>query len=90
SLQRLIPPAFITRFKARFDGPMMLCGALDGDSARQLLRKKEIDLVAFGLPFVANPDLPERLRNHWPLAEPDTTTLYTGEEQGYVDYPPYR
>jgi len=90
SLQRLIPPAFVTRFKARFDGPMMLCGALDGDSARQLLRDKEIDLVAFGLPFVANPDLSERLRNHWPLAEPDTATLYAGEEQGYVDYPPYR
>jgi N-ethylmaleimide reductase len=44
-------------------------------------------LVAFGVPFLANPDLPERYRNSAALNAPDPTTFYAGEEKGYVDYP---
>ena len=45
------------------------------------------DLVAFGRPFVANPDLVERVRLGAPLAAVDAATLYTPGEKGYTDYP---
>ncbi|WP_295433781.1 alkene reductase [uncultured Thiodictyon sp.] len=45
------------------------------------------DLIAFGRPFIANPDLVERLRRNAPLTEPDQATFYGGDEQGYTDYP---
>ena len=45
------------------------------------------DAVAFGRPFIANPDLVARLVHDWPLAEPDRATLYGGGAAGYVDYP---
>jgi N-ethylmaleimide reductase len=45
------------------------------------------DLVAFGVPFLANPDLPERLRTGAPLNQPDKATFYGGGSKGYTDYP---
>ncbi|WP_295448568.1 alkene reductase [uncultured Thiodictyon sp.] len=45
------------------------------------------DLIAFGKPFIANPDLVERLRENAPLNEPDQATFYGGDEHGYTDYP---
>src|SRR5690606_16718884 len=48
------------------------------------------DLVAFGRPFIANPDLVERLRNDWPPADGDNDTFYGGGAAGYTDYPAYR
>ena len=45
------------------------------------------DLVAFGRPYIANPDLVERLRANAPLNEPDRATFYGGGAKGYTDYP---
>ncbi|MNN67481.1 N-ethylmaleimide reductase [compost metagenome] len=45
------------------------------------------DLVAFGRPFVANPDLPRRLRDGLPLAQLDAPSLFGGDAHGYTDYP---
>ena len=45
------------------------------------------DLVAFGRPFLANPDLVERLRRDAPLNTPDKATFYGGGAKGYTDYP---
>jgi N-ethylmaleimide reductase len=45
------------------------------------------DLVAFGRPFIANPDLVERLRTGAPLASLNQKTLYGGGAEGYTDYP---
>ena len=45
------------------------------------------DLVAFGRPFIANPDLPRRLREHASLNAPDRRTFYGGDDKGYTDYP---
>lgn len=47
----------------------------------------EADLVAYGKRFIANPDLPQRLRQDAPLNTPDPKTFYGGDEQGYIDYP---
>ncbi len=48
------------------------------------------DLVAFGRPFIANPDFPARLRRDLPLAGFDGATLFGGRDQGYTDYPACR
>lgn len=50
--------------------------------------KNLADLICFGRPFIANPDLVERLRRGAPLATPDPATFYAGEDKGYIDYPP--
>jgi N-ethylmaleimide reductase len=49
--------------------------------------KEGDDLVAFGKPFISNPDLVRRLREHAPLNELDKATLYGGGAKGYTDYP---
>ena len=46
-----------------------------------------VDLVAFGRPYIANPDLVERLRKEAPLNTPDKNTFYGGGAKGYTDYP---
>jgi N-ethylmaleimide reductase len=43
--------------------------------------------IAFGTPFLANPDLPQRYRINAPLNVPDQATFYTGEDKGFTDYP---
>ena len=48
---------------------------------------KHADLIAFGKPFIANPDLVERLRRNAPLNALDADTLYGGDQHGYTDYP---
>jgi N-ethylmaleimide reductase len=45
------------------------------------------DLVAFGKPFIANPDLVNRMRHHSPLNTPDNKTFFGGGAKGYTDYP---
>ncbi|WP_332683327.1 alkene reductase [Bosea sp. (in: a-proteobacteria)] len=55
--------------------------------AVETVAKGEADLVAFGRLFIANPDLPERLRLDAPLNEPDAATFYGGDAKGYTDYP---
>ena len=47
------------------------------------------DLVAFGIPFIANPDLPARMRQGWDLMPPKTSLFYGGGEEGYIDYARY-
>lgn len=60
----------------------------DGETADQAIRSGQADLVAFGRDFIANPDLPERLRIGAPLAKGDRATYYGGGAEGYTDYPP--
>jgi N-ethylmaleimide reductase len=55
--------------------------------AIEALQSGSADLIAFGRPFISNPDLVERLRVGAPLAEIDKATLYGGGEKGYTDYP---
>jgi 2,4-dienoyl-CoA reductase-like NADH-dependent reductase (Old Yellow Enzyme family) len=70
-----------------YPGTLILSGGYDRDRAEADLASAHADLVAFGRPFIANPDLPERLRNHAALAVPDPATFYTPGEAGYTDYP---
>ena len=62
-------------------------GGYDARTANAAIARGEADLVAFGVPFLANPDLPARYRSDAPLNAPDQATFYAGEEKGYIDYP---
>lgn len=81
---------FLGDFRQAYGGTLILAGNYSRDSAAADLAAGVADLVAFGRPFISNPDLVERLRNGWPLAEADGATFYGGGEAGYTDYPTYR
>jgi len=51
-----------------------------------VLKAKEADLIAFGRPFISNPDLVEKLKTGMALTDPDMSTFYTPGEKGYTDY----
>lgn len=70
-----------------FGGPYMANNGYDRAMAEAALREGRADLVAFGRPYIANPDLVARLRHGAALAEPDKTTFYGGDARGYTDYP---
>jgi N-ethylmaleimide reductase len=78
-----------TKFAIRkaFPGTLILSGGYDRARAQADLASGRADLVAFGRPFIANPDFAERLRANAPLAVPDPATFYTPGAAGYTDYP---
>ena len=75
--------------KRGFGGKVIAAGGFDGAGAEAILAAGDADLVAFGRHFIANPDLPERLRQHLPLNAYDRDTFYYGGVTGYLDYPAY-
>jgi N-ethylmaleimide reductase len=83
-----IPPALDYRaMRARFPGAYITNKAYDLERATQAITNGDADLVAFGVPFLANPDLVRRYREGLPLNTPDPATFYGGDEAGYTDYP---
>ncbi|MBN9670128.1 alkene reductase [Roseibium aggregatum] len=72
---------------ALFDGTTMGNNGYSRESAIEAVESGAVDLVAFGRPFIANPDLVERLKRNAPLNEPDRDTFYGGGAKGYTDYP---
>ncbi|MEY4749420.1 MAG: hypothetical protein RIQ60_1634 [Pseudomonadota bacterium] len=82
-----VPAEYKAALRAAFKGVFILAGGYDGDSAQAALTAGQADLIAFGRPFLANPDLVERLRRKAELNAPDFSTFYTPGEKGYTDYP---
>lgn len=74
------------RLRKAFGGPLILAGGYDRAAAERALTGAA-DLVAFGEAFIANPDLPLRLKAGFPLNAADRATFYGGNERGYTDYP---
>ncbi|PQJ33674.1 alkene reductase [Salinibacter sp. 10B] len=70
-----------------FDGALVANGNYDRETATDAIERGYADLVAFGRAFLANPDLPRRLRDELPINVPDEETFYNGDEHGYTDYP---
>jgi len=70
-----------------FDGCYIANGGYDKVRGDQALESGNADLIAYGMPFLANPDLPKRFKQDAPLNEVDQNTFYGGDEHGYSDYP---
>ena len=77
----------IETVRKKFAGTLIVAGGFQADTAARWLREDRAELIAFGRKFIANPDLPERLRVGASLNIDDPTTYYGGGEKGYTDYP---
>ena len=75
------------QLRAAFPGILIGAGAYTPEKAQRLLDAGLVDAVAFGRPFIANPDLPRRLEQGLDLNEPIAATFYGGGAEGYTDYP---
>ena len=73
--------------RAHYRGKIIANGGFTLESGNEALREGWADAVAFGVPFLANPDLPERFRRSAPLNEADPSTFYAPGAKGYTDYP---
>jgi N-ethylmaleimide reductase len=74
-----------------FKNTLILCGGYNKESAKEAIESGLTDLVAFGRPFINNPDLVERLENNWPLSQDLNMDLfYSADEKGYTDYQVYK
>ncbi|MCB9745071.1 MAG: alkene reductase [Alphaproteobacteria bacterium] len=73
--------------KAKMKVPFIVAGGFDAASGEAALQAGEAELIGFGRPYLANPDLVARMRAGAPLNEPDPGTFYTPGPKGYIDYP---
>lgn len=74
-------------FRPLYPGTLIVAGGYTLERANDALKEGSADLVAFGQPFLANPDLVERLRSGAALNKPNPATYYGGGAEGYIDYP---
>lgn len=81
-----VSPALKARIRAGFNGKYILSGGYDLARAKADLAANKGDLVAFGRPYIANPDLVAKLQQGGELKAPDPQTFYTPGEKGYTDY----
>src|SRR5689334_1219933 len=84
---RDIAPFDYASLRKRFDGAYIANNGYDFELAEKVLAANQADLIAFGKPFIANPDLVERLKRGAALNAPDKATFYGGGAKGYTDYP---
>jgi N-ethylmaleimide reductase len=77
----------IPLMRANYRGVVVLAGGYDAESAKKALADGRGDIIAFGRPFIANPDLPLRVRIGAELNEADRATFFGGDAAGYIDYP---
>jgi len=81
------PSRLAPLLRTAFGGPLILCGGFDRASATQAVEEGRADAIAFGVGYIANPDLVERLRRGAAWNTPDPATFYCGGDHGYIDYP---
>lgn len=85
-----VPARIKQIIRERFGHTLILSGGYTKERAEADLQNGKASLIAFGKPFINNPDLVERMQNNWTLSNQlDTTTFYTPGEKGYTDYTTY-
>ena len=84
-----LPDGFLKRFRANFNGIIILAGGMDKELSEKYIAEGLIDLAAFGEAFIANPDLTDRLKYGYELALSNRDLHYGGAAHGYTDYPVY-
>ncbi|MBW4818403.1 alkene reductase [Rhodococcus qingshengii] len=85
-----LPDSFRAAVRENFSGKILYAGKYTAERGIRAIESGWADLIAFGRPFIANPDLPERIANNWPLNSVDPATMYGGTEKGYSDYPAHQ
>ncbi|MCX6304568.1 MAG: alkene reductase [Bacteroidetes bacterium] len=86
-----VPLAIKQTIREKLKNTLILAGGYSKETAERDLQSGLADLIAFGRPFISNPDLAERMLNDWPLnTDWDFNTFYSADEKGYTDYPPYQ
>jgi N-ethylmaleimide reductase len=81
-----VKPSVKKSIRDNFNGTVILSGGYDAERAEKDLQEDNGDLVAFGRPFISNPDLVTKLRNGTELTKPDSSTFYSPGAKGYTDY----
>ncbi|MCK4141942.1 alkene reductase [Ralstonia pseudosolanacearum] len=84
-----VSPELLSGIRKAFQGTLIIAGGYTHDKAQATIEGGKADLVAFGRPYIGNPDLVERLRNGWPLVEAGHEAFYGGSDHGYIDFPAY-
>lgn len=82
-----LPESFRKALRETFKGVIIYAGRYTADKALKIMEKGYGDMFAFGRSFIANPDLPRRIKNNIPLNPVQHDTLYGGGAAGYTDYP---
>lgn len=77
------------RYRPMYKGTLIMNSGFDQEKANSYIIEGQADAVAFGKPFISNPDLVARFQEGVPLAEWDQDTFYTPGEKGYTDYPTF-
>ena len=86
-----VPAKLKKQIRSIFKNTIILSGGYDKERAENDISSGLGDLIAFGRPFINNPDLVDRYKNNWPLSTDLKMDLfYTADEKGYTDYPPYK
>ena len=85
-------PMTLAEFRKVFHGPLMGNCGYTQESAEKAVAGGDADLIAFGRPFISNPDLVQRFKNGWPLAKPANMSEWYSPigERGYTDFPTYQ
>lgn len=87
----VVPLEIKKLIRINFKNTIILCGGYDKEKAETDLESGIADLIAFGRPFINNPDLVERMANDWPLSQDLHMDLfYTADAKGYTDYPIFK
>lgn len=80
-------PRLTPILRALYQGTLIVNAGYTRELGQEAIESGKADIVAFGIPFIANPDLVERFKLDAELTPPDFSTFYAGEEKGYIDYP---
>ena len=83
-------PSAMVLFRPMWNGVLIAAGGFTGETAEAAIAADHADAIAFGRIFISNPDLPQRLRQGFPLAPYNRATFYGGGEAGYTDYPVHK
>jgi len=87
---RLGEPMTLADFREEFDGPLIGNCGYTKETAEVAIENHHADMISFGRPIIANPDLVERFANGWPLApQADMKVWYSYDATGYTDFPRY-
>ncbi|GBR55358.1 NADH:flavin oxidoreductase [Neokomagataea thailandica NBRC 106555] len=85
-----LPESFRADIRKNFSGRVLYAGRYTPERGVSVIEAGWGDMIAFGRPFIANPDLPERIAHGWSLNPVDPKTMYGGTAKGYADYPAYQ